>query len=163
MRSGVNVTNRLPHWKENMEGSSVSFVYQLFNSSPRGMEGTWLDFAFGTGDLDGSRETGRQINLQAVEYWNLIIIAPCRSLSLPHTDLFLFPVCGLRLLRCLFHTAAFEDSMQRSPFAFSHFLFTPGCKHIFLQLVGSGTEGSVSGMVQAVCQPLAVSWPLYWD
>lgn len=43
-------------------------------------------------------------------------------------------------------------------------MFTPGCKHIFLQLVGSGTEGSVSvstGMVQAVCQPLAVSGPLY--
>lgn len=72
MRSGVNVTNRLLQWKENMEGSSLSFVDQLFDSTPSGMEGTWLDFAFRAGDLGGSRGTGRQIKLQVVEYCNLI-------------------------------------------------------------------------------------------
>lgn len=72
MRSGVNVTNRLLQWKENMEGSSLSFVDQLFDSTPSGMEGTWLDFAFRAGDFGGSRGTGRHIKLQVVEYCNLI-------------------------------------------------------------------------------------------
>lgn len=57
-----------------MEGSSLSFVDQLFDSTPSGMEGTWLDFAFRAGDLGGSRGTGRQIKLQVVEYCNLITI-----------------------------------------------------------------------------------------